>query len=1138
MPKPTTLKKSDTKTGSSSTTPLSSSSRSSTDTANHQPLVDEEERAQFQAAATHFLRQEEEKKGPQQFHIQWDAVEDVHHLSHYEHWMQMGLFTTDLHVVRAWRLMSDQQEQDFKLHSRALSGPIVYCWSDLGNMPIPQSLETILSTKSISLDIKTQVFEAGTLPPPAGYQSDPVGTYRYILIKIALGRCFLHSDGAQGASHASESFVDREIPAGYSSVLWETGSSSKITEIANIPHSQRYRVLRASQVLCSAIVEIEFKPLRVDVAQPVCEMCEIVEATVYCPSDLTHLCDDCDQRHHSATTLLSRHERLPATQSPFQFGMCPDHPAENINCVCLACFVPLCAHCVLIGHHSNAAQFSDHPLASTLEVFKMAQQGKSPSEDALEHRRSRLVSEIRKRQIGLSAINSNFDAVQRRIDSALQNLVGQLREIKSKKVGLLQALRRELLSDMLLLEWFESFYAHLQLALSPSDFLLFKKRHDFTATSLFGGPVLIDSELTTMPQWMSEKVLVRGSLRTTTIPYGPHVSTGTDKKKNPGSVSVSPTPGFPDINFVPSGKRSPGEAEGRGKRLDVQWVPFPSEMDGSDPTAGIPPEIPVVLTEEALDTIHEFPTGRLGSSAKGETVYAAPPSVRPVVSRYKSLVDTQQHLKDRLTDSHNVPTDSRGSSKRQGEADNKHVVEWKIDPRWDHQVGHDLRVSSDLWVLLSDNRCELLVALLKTCKVIERAPLIRDVCDVCSYVSDFNSMMTHLITFELHWSSNVPPSLLLTSSTLLTPLLTHVTNNMISPHERKWIDTLATSVVRRASDMLLCQVATLSDETSLFPALTPLLDSLLTNLTQPPLVPPSVRAVLYILASCFNSHITKRTASVRGTGRGGGDSGDTHTQLKFGEGDDVNSAITSGLGSMPVFKITHPTVWIVASTLLTCLFAPAVSDSPCPTIGHPGSSSPHPGTSNKYTATQIDYPTAIGRANHFDCCSAMSRMIRNLGHSVWGCPTIMSSSVMRSGEAHSTKKISTGIDTAKINPTATDLPEHDEVQSYYHSQGRRVCDGVNRFLSSKWVVSPIKLDTSRQPKAARLATGRILAHIREIDQQMRLGELVPPDGLSVRDLTQVNRFEDAVSFSVQNFMSQGEGEVTVSGLQMQGNCGE
>ena len=74
-----------------------------------------------------------------------------------------------------------------------------------------------------------------------------------------------------------------------------------------------YRVQKGSQVLPSLVLEFCFQSLLIEVTQPMCEICDLLPATLFCPADRAHLCDECDELHHSSTGLLARHKRLPVT---------------------------------------------------------------------------------------------------------------------------------------------------------------------------------------------------------------------------------------------------------------------------------------------------------------------------------------------------------------------------------------------------------------------------------------------------------------------------------------------------------------------------------------------------------------------------------------------------------------------------------------------------------------------------------------------------------------------------------------------------------------------------------------------------------------------------------------------------------
>ncbi|CDJ29778.1 B-box zinc finger protein, putative [Eimeria mitis] len=98
-----------------------------------------------------------------------------------------------------------------------------------------------------------------------------------------------------------------------------------------------------------------------------------------------------------------------ALGAPPAFAACP---AGTFRC-----FVALCPHCILIGHHS-AADFSEHPLISTLDAYKMSMQGTSPSEDAINIRREKIIKELQQNHQLLSRLHANFASVHRRIDDS------------------------------------------------------------------------------------------------------------------------------------------------------------------------------------------------------------------------------------------------------------------------------------------------------------------------------------------------------------------------------------------------------------------------------------------------------------------------------------------------------------------------------------------------------------------------------------------------------------------------------------------------------------------------------------------------------------------------------------------------
>ncbi|CAD7947626.1 unnamed protein product [Amoebophrya sp. A25] len=231
-----------------------------------------------------------------------------------------------------------------------------------------------------------------------------------------------------------------------------------------------------------------------------CEICEQKTALVYCVNDRAHFCRGCDVEHHSQDALLQKHRRLGIEHSPYQFGMCDIHPSERYEAVCLDCSTLLCSHCILIGSHAGP-DFADHNLVSTLDAFKQAMaaignktnlalstksrsssgEGRhdmlNPDPEAASTREA-LEKRMETRQEQLQEVHKSFEGMRKRVESVLKRCLHTVTEVQDRKLQYLHARRREMLAQLLLLEWLDAFYEHARITLSPVDFLRSARRHE------------------------------------------------------------------------------------------------------------------------------------------------------------------------------------------------------------------------------------------------------------------------------------------------------------------------------------------------------------------------------------------------------------------------------------------------------------------------------------------------------------------------------------------------------------------------------------------------------------------------------------------------------------------------------------
>lgn len=95
-----------------------------------------------------------------------------------------------------------------------------------------------------------------------------------LLFKVALGKTLVHTadNGDQNA------FLKRTIPQGYDSL--ELCMNSDPASYNSI-----YRINSQYQAILYAAVQFEFTPVKIEVPEPICEICETSVAQWYCPSD-------------------------------------------------------------------------------------------------------------------------------------------------------------------------------------------------------------------------------------------------------------------------------------------------------------------------------------------------------------------------------------------------------------------------------------------------------------------------------------------------------------------------------------------------------------------------------------------------------------------------------------------------------------------------------------------------------------------------------------------------------------------------------------------------------------------------------------------------------------------------------------
>lgn len=266
----------------------------------------------------------------------------------------------------------------------------------------------------------------------------------------------------------------------------------------------------------------------------------------------------------------------------------------------------LCPHCLVIGPHADQ-DHTGHSIMSTIDGFRRAMEQSSESCKALDGRREGLRKALCERHMQLTDVHASFEEVQQQLDSSLRGVLEQLSRAQARRVEFLQSVKRQVLSQMLFLQWLENYQAHARLALPPSDYLVSARRHEHLVAALFGDRAVGSSSVSAgkqsagdigpMPPWMDEDLQVDGELVVWLI------SAPNPEHDAPEAQTAGVYPG--GVNPLE-----------RGMMLEAAM---------GAPTGGVGAGVNVVPSGPGLFEMSAVPTGMLGFSTEGTAYLEAAP---------------------------------------------------------------------------------------------------------------------------------------------------------------------------------------------------------------------------------------------------------------------------------------------------------------------------------------------------------------------------------------------------------------------------------------------------------------------------------------------------------------------------------
>lgn len=548
-------------------------------------------------------------------------------VEYWQYWCQLSFRSTDLHVGRAWSLANERDLGELNVTAQKLQGPVVYSFLNaedlLGGV---DGIRTALQKGEFHIDWQRVELPVGTIISPTS--SNGQKGHLYMICRVALGRTAVTKPGADVdfgkfvSSCLVHAISHKPLDNPTASSMSATAVLDESGGVAGADWQHVYRVRAGEQVLPVLLCEVIFeRQTSTQGPSLLCDMCNSRAAVVYCRNDNAHFCAACDAAHHTENEFFARHQRFPMQHSPLQFGFCPQHQPDRYETVCLQCKRMLCKVCNKSGSHSGP-DTAGHALLSTIEAFRDAMQGSNDSDRASEARRSALREVLYEGHVQLTEVQASFEDVQQQLDVVLRGLLDQLAKAQSRKVEFLQSTKRQLLSQMLFVQWLENFLAHCKLTLPPADFLAALRRHDDLLVALFGlaeaqgETKALESIVGPIPQWIDEQLVVEGAL-TVRATSGAATSTGSPEKAS-GLPEVAPlhnrkaappdgTGGTGDTLYMKTGIRG---FEGYINQA-FQYLEKVEQHDGARdaPPSGVPPPPRVANLQLAMEVLVQLRLG-------------------------------------------------------------------------------------------------------------------------------------------------------------------------------------------------------------------------------------------------------------------------------------------------------------------------------------------------------------------------------------------------------------------------------------------------------------------------------------------------------------------------------------------------
>lgn len=252
-----------------------------------------------------------------------------------------------------------------------------------------------------------------------------------------------------------------------------------------VSHTNEYVIFNPNQIRTLHIIRCHGGELLENTYEisETCDLCQTERANCFCENCRARLCEECDNKSHSANKLLQTHTRIPIDHAKPLMEVCPCHPNSHDIRWCPECQLPVCYECKMSGHHSRGVNIH-HQLIPLKDAYFQALNAGTNENRIYIRRRHILADRMRDADKRMDDVILNSKTLEARIMKIAQEAIRSLHEQAAQRCLIINSTKTEIQRKMDEVEAKSKFIQQHMKFSSPINLIRAMDAHDKVVNEL------------------------------------------------------------------------------------------------------------------------------------------------------------------------------------------------------------------------------------------------------------------------------------------------------------------------------------------------------------------------------------------------------------------------------------------------------------------------------------------------------------------------------------------------------------------------------------------------------------------------------------------------------------------------------